>query len=77
VAIDAITAIPDEPRDKPPVIPTGRVEKVGRVGFRWRPETRAALQKASRAEGRSLSDFVERIVAEWLARNSADKRRGK
>jgi uncharacterized protein (DUF1778 family) len=50
-------------------------EKTARVGFRWRPETRAALQKASRDEGRSLSDLAERIVAEWLARNGVNKRR--
>ena len=36
------------------------------LGVRFNPETKAALDKAARDEDRSLSNLIERIVAEWL-----------
>ena len=47
---------------------TGMAEKTARVGFRWRPETKAALEKAAKSEDRTASYVAERAVSEWLTR---------
>lgn len=44
-------------------------EKTARMALRLRPEIKDALERAARADGRSLSAMVERIAAEWLRAN--------
>lgn len=39
------------------------------LGIRFSPEVKAALDKAAKDEARSLSNLIERIVAEWLRSN--------
>jgi len=36
------------------------------LGFRIEPELKAALEKAAAAEGRSVSNLVERVLKAWL-----------
>jgi predicted transcriptional regulator len=44
-------------------------EKTARVGFRWRPDVKLALEKAAKSEDRSPSSLAERIIAEWMKKH--------
>jgi hypothetical protein len=39
------------------------------LGFRVDPEIKEAIEKAARADDRSVSSMVERILKEWLREN--------
>jgi hypothetical protein len=36
------------------------------LGFRVEPEVKAALEKAAKADMRSVSSLIEKILVEWL-----------
>jgi len=36
------------------------------LGVRLQPETKAALQKAAKADMRSVSSLVEKVLVQWL-----------
>ena len=40
--------------------------KTPSLGVRLHPETKAALEKAAKADMRSVSSMVEKILTEWL-----------
>jgi hypothetical protein len=45
------------------------VTKTHPLGFRVEPEVKEALEKAAKADGRSVSNLIERILAQWLKDN--------
>lgn len=43
--------------------------KTPSLGVRLQPETKAALEKAAKADMRSVSSLVEKVLTEWLRSN--------
>lgn len=43
--------------------------KTNPLGFRVEPEIKEALEKAAKADDRSVSSMVERILKQWLIEN--------
>jgi len=43
------------------------------LSFRIEPETRAAIERAAEQDRRPVSNLVRCIIAEWLARRSAQR----
>lgn len=43
--------------------------KTPSLGVRVHPETKAALEKAAKADMRSVSSLIEKILVEWLRKN--------
>lgn len=39
------------------------------LGFRVEPEVKEALEKAAKADHRSVSSLIEKILVEWLKAN--------
>jgi hypothetical protein len=39
------------------------------LGFRVEPEVKDALEKAAKADMRSVSSLIEKILSEWLRAN--------
>jgi hypothetical protein len=42
------------------------VVKTPSLGIRLQPEVKAALQEAAKADTRSVSSMVEKVLTEWL-----------
>jgi hypothetical protein len=40
------------------------------VSLRLAPETKSALERAAKADHRSLSSLMEKIIADWLENNA-------
>lgn len=40
--------------------------KTSPLGFRVEPETKAALERAAKDDGRSVSSLIERVLRTWL-----------
>lgn len=36
------------------------------VSVRLRPEVKAAMERAAKADARSTSNFIEKVLADWL-----------
>ena len=47
--------------------------KTDQIGIRITPEMRRQLEAAAAAEGRSVSNIVTHILANWLKRNGGKK----
>jgi hypothetical protein len=43
--------------------------KTPSLGIRVQPETKKALEKAAKADMRSVSSLAEKIIVEWLRAN--------
>lgn len=43
--------------------------KTPSLGVRLHPETKAALERAAKADMRSVSSLVEKVLTEWLRTN--------
>lgn len=43
--------------------------KTNPLGFRVEPEVKEALERAAKADRRSVSSMVEKILVEWLQAN--------
>jgi len=48
--------------------------KTPSLGVRVQPETKAALEKAAKADMRSVSSLIEKILVEWLRANGYMKK---
>jgi hypothetical protein len=43
--------------------------KTNSLGVRVDPDVKAALERAAKADDRSISNLVERILREWVTKN--------